>query len=493
MPSLAVHRCEMVPSLSLSGSLSVGLGGVLLFHLALILAIDRVRRDDRISRAFVAPTTILALAGLARTLMVLSSSDAAFVHWARASFFLAFLVAPVLVHALRDGMPSATYRAALLFTVLVPAAAWLDPAVFTGEVLRTQDIFGADARVATLSPLSGWLLPFGMGVGVVVTRASKTALADASELATAMRFATVFMIAGCATFILSGTGAIPITHFEQVAATGAIAALAWTLRVRSGRAFDTLIEAGQALELQQLACSEDSRRVERMARLGETAKLIVERLRQPARSLERELQRATSQFEVAAGPRIDDFEAIGSALEDARSAASQLNRTLRRVQRFAHVDVVPSMQCQARDCLRTAARMLDHEARHRVTLRLEMYGDATVQGSASELTRLFLMVMRASIGAMPKEEGDGQLRVILTAQDDCTEICVKAKSRWQAVAIRKALDPYAARDAVKACTGLDLATAHRLVTAFGGHMETGKSPTVALRIVLPAIDGSAQS
>ena len=273
-------------------------------------------------------------------------------------------------------------------------------------------------------------------------------------------------------------GLTPQWGLEIVAAAAATTLLAHHMLSRSAIQVEQLIEATARVEEERRAGTDHRSRIARVSALGDAAGQLVARVEGPARQLDDELSVARGEITQACDVGQCEVETM-HAIIDAGAAAKKLLRTIRRVRAFASPRADASERCDVAASLRRAISMLDHMARHQTLIRLTSRDEIPVIANRNQLTQLFVVLLRAMIRLATKRSTAHPLTVRVSTDGRRVEIQIATVSRRNRR--EPILDPYGDPEAVDEGHGLDMATADRLVDAFGGELRAeGASLTVDL-------------
>lgn len=450
--------------------------GIGLANLLIVVVVAAIRSKDALARAMIWPTAALALAVVSRTVMREAETPDLALFAGRMSYMSALLMVPALLGYLT---PDGRRRPVVALTMAVAGAAFVDPLLFEGTTVARVDFQGRALLVPELAPHGWWLVPYGLiTLAAIVHGVRRLEPEESSWVATVVLCAAVMSMMSVVV-VAADLGWSPQLGLEIVASAAASTLLAHHLLSRSAIQVEQLIASTASLEARRRAWSDHARRITRVSALGDAAGQLVARLEGPARQLENEVSVARGEITQACDVGQCDVEAM-QAIIDAGAATRKLLRTIRRVRAFASPEVDTSERCHVAASLRRAIAMLDHMARHQTLIRLTTREDPPVIANRDQLTQLFVVLLRA----MMRSATDGPSRHPVTVRvgSDDRQVTVQITAVSRGAGGRPTLDPYGDRDAVDDGQGLDMATAARLVHAFGGEL---RAEGASLIVMLP--------
>lgn len=457
--------------------------GIVGCNTVLSLFLCWARRDEASHRAV--GVLMLAALGtmLARALMYVSDDAGTVMLASRCAYSSALLIPPAVMFLAALELAPRARRVIVVATALPALAPWIDPLVFSGGVIHSPDVWDASMRIGELSPVAIWLVPYGPLVLAAVVWLGRRAVER--DLRAGLVTATLVIGHTLPLEVAIDAGLVEVPRLAFIGLAIGSTAILHVLLARVGEAIALLRTAQQALAVRRALASDDSRQVERLAALGEAAMQLVSHINLPVRRLAHDLDLLAEDVHMAAQGAHATVGEFAEAMADARHDAMRLRDTVSRVADFATADVSGEGLCQVRDCISSAIDMLRNELRHHARLSIDAASEVMVRGNDARLTRLFMLVIHAGVYWTTRRRKGGTVHVSVETGAEELALLVTCESSNGPLGELE-FDPYAERQATHDGLGLELATAHRLATAFGGsvrQLSNERGPT--LEVVLP--------
>lgn len=205
------------------------------------------------------------------------------------------------------------------------------------------------------------------------------------------------------------------------------------------------------------------------------------------------LGRLTS-FELSRRPLTAEGLHRIELLQDAREGVARIERVLRELKSFSHMDESPSLPLDASALLQAAVGLAAHEIRHRARLVCDFAPTPPVQAKPAELRQVFLNLLINAAHAIP--EGEAHLNEIhvMTRTDEQGRALIEIADTGSGMAsdvISRIFEPFFTTCADGTGLGLGLAVSRDVIAALDGEITIdsieGKGTTV--RIVIPPSAG----
>jgi len=461
--------------------------GVALCNAALGGMLAFAHRRDPSYRVTASILLLIAIAVGTQASAPLTAHDATILALARLGYGAIMLLVPAALWLAGQGLSRRVRRSLVSVATAASLAVLVDPLVFTGYTAVTIDAWGGHFETAELSPYSAWLVAYAAVVGVTLLCLVRRRGID-PDMRRGLRVVTAASVLGGLVDLAADAGLIAAPRVGPVAYAIASTAILHVVQMRTHAAHRRLLDAQARLVGLQDEASAEKRRVERLAALGETARTLIEQIGRPVRRLVQELGLLSERFATLSLAGAGGMGDVIDAAQDAAEASRRLRDTTSRVHAFATADVSGEGSCHVGDALSDAIQLLQNELRHRVRLSVDASGDARVHGNEARLTQLFILVVRA--GAYRFRELSQDVHVTLTSDEDHAVLEVASEDHETVVV--GDFDPYTEPSITMEGFGLDLATAHRLATAFGGSVgQEAVDGHLVLRVTLPLEEGSS--
>ncbi len=201
------------------------------------------------------------------------------------------------------------------------------------------------------------------------------------------------------------------------------------------------------------------------------------------------LGRLTS-FELSRRPLTPEGLHRIELLQDAREGVDRIERVLRELKTFSHMDDRPSLPLDVSALLEGAVGLAAHEIRHRARLICDFAPTPPVQAKPAELHQVFLNLLINAAHAIP--EGEAHLNEIrvMTHVDEQGRALVEIADTGSGIpsdVIARIFEPYYTTCADGTGLGLGLAVSRDVIAALDGEITidsiVGKGTTV--RIAIP--------
>jgi signal transduction histidine kinase/CheY-like chemotaxis protein len=242
--------------------------------------------------------------------------------------------------------------------------------------------------------------------------------------------------------------------------------------------------------------SERNRRTEadRLVSVGFVAGGVAHQINNALTSMRLSLGRLTS-FELSRRPMTPEVLHRIELLQDVREGVSRIERVIRELRAFSHMDDGPSRPVNIADLLATAVGFATHQISHRATLVADYKPVPLVRATPAQLRQVFLsLLVNASQAMLDGEAHVNEIRV-MTCTDDRGRAVVEIADTGTGIpadVLERIYEPFFT---TKHDTGLGLglAVSRDIVMALEGEIEiasaVGHGTTV--RVTLPACDEAA--
>ncbi|HEY5921113.1 MAG TPA: ATP-binding protein [Kofleriaceae bacterium] len=157
--------------------------------------------------------------------------------------------------------------------------------------------------------------------------------------------------------------------------------------------------------------------VERLVSLGFLAGGIAHEINNALTSMRLSLGRLVS-FEMSRRPMTSERMHRVELLQDVREGVSRIERIVRELKAFSHVDDGPARAIDVEAELDIALRFVEHEIRHRAQLMCNYSPLPPVRARAAELRQVFVNVLLNAIHAIRPGEANSQEIRVRTRTDD---------------------------------------------------------------------------
>jgi two-component system, cell cycle sensor histidine kinase and response regulator CckA len=229
--------------------------------------------------------------------------------------------------------------------------------------------------------------------------------------------------------------------------------------------------------------------VDRLVSLGFLAGGIAHEINNALTSMRLSLGRLTS-FELSRRPMSDESRHRVELLQDVREGVSRIERIVRELKSFSHVESGPVCAIDVKDELGKATALVAHEIRHRARLVCEHSPVPPVRARAASLRQVFLNLLLNAIQAIPQGEAHIHEIRITTRTDEQGRVVVEIADTGRGMPTEVAgrlFEPFFTTSPSHAL-GLGLAISRDVIAALGGeisiHSVEGEGTTV--RVVMPA-------
>ncbi len=227
-----------------------------------------------------------------------------------------------------------------------------------------------------------------------------------------------------------------------------------------------------------------------MVALGFLAGGVVHQINNALTPMRLSLGRLTS-FELSRRPLAAESLHRIELLQDAREGVARIERVLRELKAFSHMDDGPSLPLDISALLQVAVGLAAHEIRHRARLICDFAPTPPVQAKPAELRQVFLNLLINAAHAIPEGEAYlNEIRVMTRTDDEGRALIEIADtgSGMRSEVIVRIFEPFFTTCADGTGLGLGLAISRDVIAALDGEITidsvVGKGTTV--RITLPA-------
>ena len=228
---------------------------------------------------------------------------------------------------------------------------------------------------------------------------------------------------------------------------------------------------------------------DRLLSLGFLAGGVAHQINNALTPMRLSLGRLTS-FELSRRPVTAEGRHRIELLQDTREGVARIERVLRELKAFSHMDDGPSVPVDASALLQVAVGLAAHEIRHRARLICEFAATPPVQARPAELRQVFLNLLINAAHAIP--EGEAHLNEIhvMTHTDPqgraVFEIADTGSGMTSEVMVR-IFEPFYSKSVDGTGLGLGLAVSRDVIAALDGEITVdsidGKGTLV--RIAIP--------
>ena len=228
---------------------------------------------------------------------------------------------------------------------------------------------------------------------------------------------------------------------------------------------------------------------DRLVSLGFLAGGVAHQINNALTPMRLSLGRLTS-FELSRRPLTAENLHRVELLQDAREGVARIERVLRELKAFTHMEDRPSLPLDVSALLEVAVGLAAHEIRHRARLVCDYAPTPTVQAKPAELRQVFLNLLINAAHAIP--EGEAHLNEIrvMTRTDDQGRALIEIEDTGSGMpsdVILRIFEPFFTTCADGTGLGLGLAVTRDVIAALDGEITidsiVGKGTTV--RITLP--------
>ncbi len=231
---------------------------------------------------------------------------------------------------------------------------------------------------------------------------------------------------------------------------------------------------------------------ERLVTLGFLARSLAHQVNNALTPMRLSLGRLTS-FELSRRPmsaaRLHRIE----LLQDIREGLERVERVVRELKTFSHVEDTPRRPVELAEVLDSAIALADHEIRHRARLERDYRTVPRVDARAADLRQVFLNLLINAVHALG--EGEAHINEIRasTWTDEHGMAVVEITDTGSGIppdALPRIFEPFFTTQPTGAALGLGLAVTRDLVRALGGEIAVDSvvGRGTSIRIALPACD-----
>jgi len=185
-------------------------------------------------------------------------------------------------------------------------------------------------------------------------------------------------------------------------------------------------------------------------------------------------------------------------LQDVREGVSRIERVIRELRAFSHMDDAPSGPVDVAELLASAVGFAAHQISHRATLLADYGPVPKVRATPVELRQVFLSLLVNATQAVPDGEAHVNEVRVTTRTDERGRAVVEIADTGSGIApevLARIFEPFFTTKQDGNDLGLGLAVSRDVVTSLGGTIEVdsavGQGTTV--RVTLPACDEAAVS
>jgi len=244
---------------------------------------------------------------------------------------------------------------------------------------------------------------------------------------------------------------------------------------------------------------------ERMASIGTMAAGVAHEINNPltavvgnvsfAREVVKRLLQIVPAASLLAPAVARDFEALGSALEDAEDAALRVRSIAQNLHKFAYADLRREL-LDLPDVLDSALKMAQNHIHHEATV-VRAYGTTPfVEANEGSLVQVFTHLLLNAAGA--RKDGDHGYEIhISTGTDDTGRAVVSIRDTGAGIAagiMPKIFEPFFTTKQQGEGAGLGLSIVLDVITALGGEIavESEVSSGTTVRVALVAATSASQ-
>jgi two-component system, cell cycle sensor histidine kinase and response regulator CckA len=242
-------------------------------------------------------------------------------------------------------------------------------------------------------------------------------------------------------------------------------------------------------ELDETSAREYLDEVDRLVSLGFLAGGIAHEINNALTSMRLSLGRLVS-FERSRRPMSDEEKHRVELLQDVREGVSRIERIVRELKAFAHVEGGPVRVIDVAAELDNATRLVGNEIRHRARLVCDYAPVPPVHARAASLRQVFVNLLLNAIHAIAEGDAHAHEIRVATRTDAKGRVVVEIADTGAGIpseVARRLFEPFFTTTPNRGL-GLGLATSRDVITSLGGEIEIdsveGKGTTV--RIALPA-------
>jgi two-component system, cell cycle sensor histidine kinase and response regulator CckA len=229
--------------------------------------------------------------------------------------------------------------------------------------------------------------------------------------------------------------------------------------------------------------------VDRLVSLGFLAGGIAHEINNALTSMRLSVGRLVS-FELSRRPMSDESRHRVELLQDVREGVSRIERIVRELKTFSHVESGPVRVIDVQAELDNATSLVGHEIRHRAQLVCDYQAVPPVRARAASLRQVFVNLLLNALHAIPEGEAHIQEIRIATRTDDKGRVVIEIEDTGRGIpteVARRLFEPFFTTTPMHGL-GLGLAISRDVVAALGGEISIdsveGKGTTV--RVVIPS-------
>ena len=236
--------------------------------------------------------------------------------------------------------------------------------------------------------------------------------------------------------------------------------------------------------------------MDRLVTLGYLSGGIAHEINNALTSMRLSLGRLVS-FEVSRRPKTPEGEHRVELIQDLREGVERIERIVRELKAFSHVEDEPVRPLDVRAELDSVLVLLAHEIRHRAVLASDLKPVPTVLARATSLRQVFVNLLLNAIQAIPDGGAHvNEIRASTRTDADgraVIEICDTGAGISPAHA-RRIFEPFFTTSPTQAL-GLGLAIARNVVAALDGDImiDSLEGVGTTVRVVLPAHTGASDA
>jgi two-component system, cell cycle sensor histidine kinase and response regulator CckA len=229
--------------------------------------------------------------------------------------------------------------------------------------------------------------------------------------------------------------------------------------------------------------------VDRLVALGFLAGGIAHEINNALTSMRLSLGRLVS-FELSRRPMSEDGMHRVELLQDVREGVSRIERIVRELKAFSHVESGPVQAIDVEAELDNAIDLVAHEIRHRARLVREHTDVPAVRARAASLRQVFVNILLNAIHAIAEGDAHAHEIRITTRTDNQGRVVVEIVDTGSGIptdVARRVFEPFFTTSPSHAL-GLGLAISRDVVTALGGEItiESAEGKGTTVRVALPA-------
>jgi PAS domain S-box-containing protein len=227
---------------------------------------------------------------------------------------------------------------------------------------------------------------------------------------------------------------------------------------------------------------------DRMASLGTLAAGAAHEINNPLSYVSANLVLLAEELERPSGVPVDDARRL---IDEAREGCRRVARVVKDLRSLSRDDEQDSGGARLDKVLRSAAKMVDNEVRHRAVLRLPEGQLPVVRGSDARLGQLFINLLLNAAHAIPVGDVEHNAIAVSIERPDDMHVVVAVADTGAGIAadvLDRIFEPFFTTKPVGVGMGLGLAICHGIVTSLGGEIsvqsELGRGTTFRVTLLV---------